>query len=76
MNVEERVITVLNELYGSGYLYKPETIIINVSGIDNAEVVMALEEEFKIEILDKDAEKLSTLKDVAEYLTEKTKKEE
>lgn len=76
MGIEERIINILNELYGSGYLAKPESKIINTSGVDNAEVVMALEEEFGLEISDNDAEKLHTLKDVIDYLTEKIKKEE
>ena len=75
MDIKERVIKILTDIYGSDYNVEDETVIINESGIDSAEIVMALEEEFVIEIPDEDAEKLSTLKNVIEYLTEKIKKE-
>ena len=39
--------------------------------LDTVELVMAFEEEFGAEIPDEDAEKLTTVKGVVEYLTEK-----
>lgn len=50
---------------------KPESKIIEDLGadsLDTVELVMALEEEFNIEIPDEDAEKMSTIEDVIVYL--------
>lgn len=50
---------------------KPESKIIEDLGadsLDTVELVMALEEEFNIEIPDEDAEKMSTIEDVIIYL--------
>ncbi|MGG7163671.1 acyl carrier protein [Clostridium ihumii] len=60
----------------------PEEITLESSFIDDlgadsldiVELIMALEEEFDIEIPDEDAEKISTVGDVTEYL--KTRIEE
>ena len=41
--------------------------------LDIVELVMALEEEFDIEIPDSDAEKVVTLEDVVEYIKENVK---
>ncbi|MGB9081814.1 MAG: acyl carrier protein [Desulfuromonadaceae bacterium] len=38
--------------------------------LDTVELVMALEEEFDIEIPDEDAEKIQTVNDAIEYITE------
>lgn len=41
---------------------------LNFDSLDSVESVMALEEEFNIEIPDEDAEKFLTVGDVVEYL--------
>lgn len=46
---------------------------LGADSLDIVELVMAIEEEFEIEIPDKDADQLSTVKDVVEYVTDKTK---
>jgi len=59
----------------------PEKVKIEASFIDDlgadsldiVELVMAMEEEFDIEIPDEDAEKLRTVGDVASYLEKKGK---
>jgi len=40
--------------------------------LDTVELVMALEEEFDIEISDENAEKIQTVQDAVDYLTEHT----
>ena len=55
---------------------KPEASFIEDLGADSldiVELVMAMEEEFDIEIPDEDAEKLKTVGDVQSYLQAKGK---
>ena len=44
---------------------------LGADSLDTVELVMAFEEEFGAEIPDEDAEKLTTVKAVVAYLTEK-----
>jgi len=44
---------------------------LGADSLDTVELVMAFEEEFGAEIPDEDAEKLTTVKGVVAYLTEK-----
>ena len=44
---------------------------LNADSLDVVELVMALEEEFGLEIPDEDAEKLVTVKAAVEYVTQK-----
>lgn len=41
---------------------------LGADSLDTVELVMALEEEFDIEIPDEDAEKITTVRDAIEYL--------
>jgi acyl carrier protein len=41
---------------------------LGADSLDTVELVMALEEEFNIEISDEDAEKIRTVKDVVTYI--------
>lgn len=55
---------------------KPEASFIDDLGADSldiVELVMAMEEEFDLEIPDEDAEKLKTVSDVQNYLAKKGK---
>lgn len=45
---------------------------LGMDELDGVELIMVLEEEFKIEIPDEDAEKLRTLGDFVKYIEEKT----
>lgn len=44
---------------------------LGADSLDVVELVMAIEEEFEIEIPDEDAEKVTSVKEVVNYLTEK-----
>ena len=41
---------------------------LGADSLDTVELVMALEEEFDVEIPDEDAEKIATVRDAIEYL--------
>ena len=45
---------------------------LGADSLDTVELVMALEEEFGIEIPDEDAEKMATVGDAIKYIEEKT----
>lgn len=45
---------------------------LNADSLDIVELIMALEEEFDLEIPDEDAEKLTTVRAAVEYIKEKT----
>jgi acyl carrier protein len=46
---------------------------LGADSLDTVELVMALEEEFGIEIPDEDAEKMTTVGDAIKYIDEKAK---
>jgi acyl carrier protein len=43
---------------------------LGADSLDTVELVMALEEEFDIEISDEDAEKIATVQDAIDYIAE------
>jgi acyl carrier protein len=52
-------------------LVKPEASFVDDLGadsLDTVELVMALEEEFSVEIPDEDAEKITKVKEATEYI--------
>ncbi len=46
---------------------------LRADSLDTVELVMALEEEFETEIPDEDAEKIMTVQDAIDYITENAK---
>jgi acyl carrier protein len=48
---------------------------LGADSLDQVELVMALEEEFELEIPDEDAEKMTTVRDAVEYLRKHVKQE-
>lgn len=46
---------------------------LNADSLDVVELIMALEEEFELEIPDEDAEKLTTVGGAVDYIKEKLK---
>ena len=72
-NIEERVIKMVAEQLG----VKEEDVKITSSfvedlgadSLDTVELIMALEEEFDLEIPDEDAEKIATVQDAISYIT-------
>ena len=75
MAVEERVSQLIVDQLGvSTEEIKPEVSFLDDLGADSldiVELVMAMEEEFDIEIPDDDAEKIQTIGDAFAYIKEK-----
>jgi len=78
MAVPDKITEIIVEQLG----VKPEEVTqeasfvddLGADSLDTVELVMALEEEFAIEVPDEDAEKLASVGDVVKYIEEKTKK--
>jgi len=80
MSVAEKVKDIISEQLGvKKEEIKPESSFIDDLGadsLDTVEVVMALEEEFGIEIPDEDAEKITTVGEAVKYIEDKVSKKE
>ena len=72
MALDERVTEIIMEQLGvSREEVRPEASFIDDLGADSldiVELVMAMEEEFDVEIPDDDAEKIQTIGDAVRYL--------
>ena len=72
MSIEERVKKIIVEQLGVKEEYvKPEASFVEDLGadsLDTVELVMALEEEFDIEIPDEEAEKITTVQSAIDYV--------
>ena len=71
-NVQERVKNIIVEQLGvEADQVKPEAQFVNDLGadsLDTVELIMALEEEFDIEIPDEKAEKIKTVGEAIDYI--------
>ncbi len=72
MSIEQRVKEIIVEQLGANEgEVKPEAKFVDDLGADSldlVELVMALEEEYNMEISDEDAEKILTVGDAIEYI--------
>ncbi len=72
MNIEEKVKSIIaDQLSVDEAQVKPEASFINDLGadsLDTVELIMALEEEFGIEISDDEAEKIQTVQAAIDYI--------
>ncbi len=74
--VEDKVKAIIAEQLG----VKPEEVTpqasfiddLGADSLDTVELVMALEEEFGVEIPDEDAEKMTTVGDALKYIQDKS----
>ncbi len=77
MALEEKIKAIIVEQLGANANeVTPKASFIDDLGadsLDTVELVMALEEEFDIEIPDEDAEKITTVGDAVKYVEEHTK---
>jgi len=75
MSVQEKVKSIIAEQLG----VKPEEVTpeasfvddLGADSLDTVELVMALEEEFGIEISDEEAEKITTVGEAVKYIEDK-----
>ena len=74
MSIEERVRKIVCEQLGvADDEVKNDSSFVDDLGadsLDTVELVMALEEEFDLEIADEDAEKISTVQEAVDYIVE------
>jgi len=74
MSVEERVKNIIVEQLGVEATQVVESAKfiddLGADSLDTVELVMALEEEFSIEIPDEDAEKIGSVGDAINYINE------
>jgi acyl carrier protein len=79
MSVEERVKKIVVEELGveEGQVTKEASFVddLGADSLDMVELVMALEEEFKLEIPEEEAEKISTVGQAVEYIEKNLPKE-
>ena len=72
MSIEDRVKKIVSDQLGTSlYEIQSDSSFVDDLGadsLDTVELVMALEEEFDLEIADEDAEKISTVNDAVEYI--------
>lgn len=76
-DIEKRIVNITVEQLG----VKPEEVVpeasfaddLGADSLDAVELVMALEEEFGLEISDEDAERLKRVKDAVGYLAQNLK---
>ena len=76
MSIAEKVKSIIVEQLGA----KPEEVTptasfvndLGADSLDTVELVMALEEEFGVEIPDEDAEKIVTVEDAIKYIEKKS----
>jgi acyl carrier protein len=77
MAVAEKVKSIIAEQLGVKIEeVKPEASFIDDLGadsLDTVELIMALEEEFSVEIPDEDAEKMTKVGDAIKYIEDKAK---
>ena len=77
MNITEKINeAIIDKLGVEESQITPEASFIDDLGadsLDTVELIMALEEEFDLEIPDEDAESLTTVKAVIDYITDKSK---
>ena len=75
MDIEDKIKPIIVEQLG----VKLEQVSLNTSfvedlgadSLDNVELIMAIEEEFEIDIIDEDADKIKTVGDLINYVQNK-----
>lgn len=78
MSVEERVKEIIVEQLGvdAGQVSENAKFVedLGADSLDTVELVMALEEEFSLEIPDEDAEKITSVGDAIKYINQASAK--
>ena len=76
MSIEERVRKIVCEQLGASddEVNNDSSFVddLGADSLDTVELVMALEEEFELEIADEEAEKISTVQEAVDYINSNT----
>ena len=76
MSVEEKVVEIIIDQLGvdEKQVNSKASFIddLGADSLDTVELIMALEEEFDIEIPDEDAEKIATVQNAVDYIKDQT----
>ena len=74
MGIEERVKKIVSDQLGKDVeeIQSDSSFVddLGADSLDTVELVMALEEEFDLEIADEDAEKISTVNEAVSYIND------
>lgn len=72
MSVEDKVKKIVSDQLGTAIdeIQNDSSFVddLGADSLDTVELVMALEEEFDLEIADEDAEKISTVNEAVDYI--------
>ena len=72
MNVEDKVKKIVSDQLGTAIdeIQSDSSFVddLGADSLDTVELVMALEEEFDLEIADEEAEKISTVQEAVNYI--------
>ncbi len=79
MNVEEKIISIIHDQLGvEKEKIKPESVFVDDLGADSmdvVELVMAFEDNFSIQIPEKEEEKIRTVQDAIDFIKVQQKKD-
>ena len=74
MNIETKVKDIIKEQLGVDEAPNEANFMddLGADSLDTVALIMALEEEFDLEISDENAEKIQTVQNAIDYITERT----
>lgn len=75
MNIEQEVIKMVREQLCVNNVTTESSFVddLGADSLDMVEIGMAIEDIFEVEVTDKDVEKISTVQDIINYVSEKKK---
>jgi len=73
-SIQEEVVELINKASKNETKDLSSRLVedLKIDSLDRVELIMALEEKFKIEITDEEAEKIKTIQDVVDYVKKRS----
>jgi acyl carrier protein len=73
-SIQEEVVELINKASKNETKDLSSRLVedLKIDSLDRVELIMALEEKFKIEITDEEAEKIKTIQDVVDYIKKRS----
>lgn len=74
--IYQKIVSIIQERQGKSFEVTPELSLkdnIGADSVDMMEFILTLEDEFGIDILDEDIDRLCNVTDVVAYIEKKTK---